>query len=292
MNNVSTKKLLKNFLKKWNLTFWDVPVWLIGTLISFVWFMPFIWMISTSLKLPEHVMTKEIEWIPREITFQNYIKMLDFPVLRWTFNSIIQASISTTLTVIFGALAGYAIARMRFPGRQFIFALFLLSIMIPGEVTVIPLLLAFIKLGYHNTYASLILPTIANVFSVYIFRQFFLNFPKDLEDAAKIDGAGHFRIFFYIAFPLARAPMIATIVIIFTLNWNSFVWPLLIVFTESMKTLPVGVAIFAPVSGSFTQEGFALRMAAISCLAIPSLIVFFILQRYFIAGLTQGGIKE
>ena len=286
------KRSINKILKKWNLTLLDFPIWAIGTFVSIIWFMPFIWMISTSLKLPEHAITKNIEWLPKVVTLENYIRMLDFPILKWTLNSIIQASISTTLTVLFGALAGYAIARLRFPGNQLVFAFFLASIMIPSEVTLVPLLLAFIKSGYANTYASLILPTIANVFSVYIFRQFFLNFPSDLEEAAKIDGAGNFRIFFSIAFPLARAPMIATIVIIFTLNWNNFVWPLLVVFEESMKTLPVGIAQFAPNEGSYTQEGFTLKMAAVSCLALPSLFLFFFLQKYFISGLSQGSIKE
>jgi multiple sugar transport system permease protein len=286
------KRSISKILKKYNLTLLDFPIWAIGTFISIIWFMPFIWMISTSLKLPEHAITKNIEWLPKVVTLENYIRMLEFPIMRWIFNSIVQASISTTLTVFFGALAGYAIARLRFPGNQLVFAVFLASIMIPSEVTLVPLLLAFIKSGYANTYASLILPTIANVFSVYIFRQFFLTFPRDLEDAAKMDGAGHFRIFFSIALPLARAPMIATIVIIFTLNWNNFVWPLLVVFEESMKTLPVGIAQFAPNEGSYTQEGFTLKMAAVSCLALPSLILFFFLQKYFISGLSQGSIKE
>ena len=133
------KKSLNNILKKWNLTLIDFPIWAIGTFISIVWFMPFIWMISTSFKLPEHTMTKDIEWLPRVVTLENYIRMLDFPILRWFLNSIIQASISTTLTVFFGALAGYAIARLKFPGNQFIFAIFLASIMIPPEVTLVPL---------------------------------------------------------------------------------------------------------------------------------------------------------
>ena len=124
------KKTLNNILKKWNLTLIDFPIWAIGTFISIVWFMPFIWMISTSFKLPEHTMTKDIEWLPRVVTLENYIRMLDFPILRWFLNSIIQASISTTLTVFFGALAGYAIARLKFPGNQFIFAIFLASIMV------------------------------------------------------------------------------------------------------------------------------------------------------------------
>jgi multiple sugar transport system permease protein len=169
-----------------------------------------------------------------------------YPVARWTLNSVIQAGVSTTLCVLFGAMAGYALARMRFPGRDLIFAAFLASLMIPTEITVVPLLIAFLQVGWANTYQALILPMIANVFSVYIFRQFFLTFPKELEEAVIIDGAGRFQIFFRIALPLARAPMIAATVIIFTLNWNNFLWPLLVTFEESMKTLPVGIAVFAP----------------------------------------------
>ena len=113
-----------------------------------------------------------------------------------------------------------------------------------------PLLLAFIKIGWASTYQALILPMIGNVFSVYIFRQFFLTFPKELEEAAIVDGAGRFQIFFRIALPLARAPAIAAAVIIFTLNWNNFLWPLLVTFDEDMKTMPVGIAAFAPVIGT------------------------------------------
>ena len=269
----------------------DIPIWTIGTIISIIWFMPFIWMLSTSLKLPENVITKEIIWFPEEITFGNYIRMLEFPIIRWFLNSGIQAICATTLTVISGAMAGYAFSILKFPGNKLIFLIFLTSIMIPPEVALVPLLLAFIKTGFANTYISLILPTIANVFSVYIFRQFFINLSKELIESAKMDGASHLRIFYSIAFPMARAPLIATTVIIFTLNWNNFVWPLLVTFEENMKTLPVGIAQFSPVTGSYTQEGYALKMAAVSCLAIPSLLLFFFLQKYFITGLSQGSVK-
>ncbi|MDG2198010.1 MAG: carbohydrate ABC transporter permease [SAR324 cluster bacterium] len=269
----------------------NIPIWSIGTIISIIWFMPFIWMLSTSLKLPENVITKEIIWLPKEITFGNYVRMLEFPIIRWFLNSGIQAICATTLTVISGAMAGYAFSILKFPGNKIIFLIFLTSIMIPPEVALVPLLLAFIKTGYANTYISLILPTIANVFSVYIFRQFFINLSKELIDSAKMDGASHLRIFFSIAFPMARAPLIATTVLIFTLNWNNFVWPLLVTFEENMKTLPVGIAQFSPVTGSYTQEGYALKMAAVSCLALPSLLLFFFLQKYFITGLSQGSVK-
>jgi multiple sugar transport system permease protein len=182
---------------------------------------------------------------------------------------------------------------MRFPGNGLLFAIFVASLMIPAEVTVVPLLLAIIKIGWASTYQALILPTIANVFSVYIFRQFFLSFPTELEEAARMDGASPFKIFWLIALPLARAPAIAATVIIFTLNWNNFLWPLLVTFNEDMKTLPVGIAQFAPVVGSHTQlEGFSVAMAAVTVLSIPSLILFFVLQKYFIQGLSQGSVKS
>ena len=185
-------------------------------------------------------------------------------------------------------MAGYALARLKFPGRDALFFLFIASLMIPTEVTVVPLLLGIIKIGWWNTYQALIVQPLTYVYSVYIFRQFYLNFPRDLEDAAKMDGAGHFLIFWRIALPLARAPLIAATVIVFTLNWNNFLWPLLAVSSEEMKTLPVGIAAFAPVIGTRTQlEGFALGMAGVTILSVPTLALFFFLQRYFIQGLSQ-----
>jgi multiple sugar transport system permease protein len=173
-----------------------------------------------------------------------------------------------------------------------LFLLFLASIMIPPEVGVVPLLLAVIKVGWASTYQALILPLIGNVLSVYIFRQFFLSFPRELEEAATMDGAGRFTFFFKVALPLARSPLIAATVIVFTLNWNNFLWPLLVTFDESMKTLPVGIAAFAPVIGSHTQlEGYAVAMAAVTVLSVPSVLLFLGLQRYFIQGITMGGIK-
>jgi multiple sugar transport system permease protein len=284
---------ITTFLENRNMRLINVPFWLLGMALALVWAMPFFWMISTSLKRPEDVLTPQIEWLPRVVTFDNYVKVFEFPVLRWAFNSLVQAGASTALCVFFGAMAGYALARMRFPGNGFLFALFVASLMIPAEVTVVPLLLAIIKVGLASTYAALILPTMANVFSVYIFRQFFLTFPNELEEAARLDGAGPFRIFWLIALPMARAPAIAAAVIIFTLNWNNFLWPLLVTFNDSMKTLPVGVAQFAPVVGTHTQlEGFSVSMAAVTVLSIPSVLLFFVLQRYFIQGLSQGGIKS
>lgn len=270
----------------------DVPVWLFGMFFVVLWAAPFVWMVSTSLKPSSQVMTPVVEWLPREVTLENYRNVMKYPIATWAMNSVIVAGVATALCVLFGAMAGYALARLRFPGRNVIFLLFLASIMIPPEVGVVPLLLAMIKVGWASTYQALILPTIANVLAVYIFRQFFLTFPRELEEAAIVDGAGPFKIFFRIALPLARSPAIAATVIVFTLNWNNFLWPLLITFDENMKTLPVGIAAFAPVVGSHTQlEGYATAMAAVTLLCIPSVVLFLALQRYFIEGITTSGLK-
>ena len=287
------RKWLQRELETRRLNMLDLAIWPAGMVVAFLWVLPFLWMLSTSFKYPADVMTKDIEWLPSRITLDNYIKVFEYPVVRWGVNSLIQAGVSTALCVLFGAMAGYALARLHFPGRNILFAFFLASLMIPAEVSVIPLLLGFIKLGWASSYQALILPAIGNVFSVYIFRQFFLSFPVELEDAAKLDGAGPFNLFFRIALPLARAPAIAASVIIFTLNWNNFLWPLLVTFDESMKTLPVGIAAFTPVVGTRTQiEGYSVAMAAVTILSIPSLLLFCFLQRYFIQGISQGSVKQ
>jgi multiple sugar transport system permease protein len=275
------------------LTLKDIPAWLVGMAFVLMWAAPFLWMVSTSFKPPARVMTSDIEWLPHKWTLANYAKVLgQYPVGRWALNSIIVAVSSTALCVLFGAMAGYALARLRLPGRNLIFLVFLGSLMIPPEVGVVPLFIAMLRIGWASTYQALILPTIANVLSVYIFRQFFLNFPKELEEAALVDGAGVFRIFFQVAMPLARSPLIAATVIIFTVNWNNFLWPLLIVFDDNMKTLPVGIADFAPVVGTHTQlEGYAVDMAAVTLLCIPSVLLFLVLQRHFIQGITVGSVK-
>ncbi|MFL5258203.1 MAG: carbohydrate ABC transporter permease [Hyphomicrobiales bacterium] len=284
---------LNRRLRPWSLRVEELPVWLFGLAFATMWVLPFVWMVSTSLKYPSDVMSVDIEWLPRRATLDNYVKMFaNYPVLRWMLNSVIVVTISTALCVLSGAMAGYALARLRFPGRNLLFLLYVSALMVPIEVYVVPLLLGIIKIGWANTYQALILPTVGNVFSVFIFRQFFLNFPSDLEDAARIDGAGHGLIFWKIALPLARAPLIAATVIVFTLNWNNFLWPLLVTFDESMKTLPVGIAAFTPVTGTRTQlEGFALAMAGVTLLSVPSVALFAFLQRYFVQGLRSGAVR-
>lgn len=286
------KKKFGFFLQRGNMKPREIPIWLIGLIVAVFWIAPFIWMVSTSLKPPKEVMTREIEWIPRHVVLENYVKVFQYPILRWAWNSFVVAGTATIVGTFFGALAGYALARLNFPGKKIFFGVLLASLMIPAEMTIVPMFVGFLKAGLANTYIALILPAIPNVFSVYIFRQFFLELPKELEDAAAIDGASQFGIFWRIALPLARAPMIAAFILLFTINWNAFLWPLLIVFEDNMKTMPVGIAAFTPVVGTHTQlEGFGIAMAGVTLLSLPSLLVFFFLQRFFIEGISRTGIK-
>lgn len=269
-----------------------IAVWALGLVVAVCWAAPLVWMVSTSVKPPGDVMTRHIEWLPRRVTLENYEKVLEKPVLRWFANSTVVAVSATLASLLTGSMAGYALARLHFPGRSLLFVGVLAALMIPTEMTIVPLFIGFLKAGLVNNLLALILPSLASVFSVYLFRQFFLTLPGELEDAAAIDGAGRFRIFFQIALPLSKPAVIAASILLFTANWNAFLWPLLIAFKDEMKTLPVGMAAYAPNIGTYTQiEGFAPAMAAMTILSAPSVLVFLILQRHFMEGATRIGIR-
>jgi multiple sugar transport system permease protein len=268
-------------------------LWAIGMVLALLWLLPILWMVSTSFKPPGQVMTADVQWLPRTPTFENYLAVFRRPMLVWFQNSLITAVASTAASLLTGALAGYALARLNFPGRSLIFVLMVAAIMIPTEMTIIPLFLAFLKLKLVNSYLALVLPSLASVFSVYLFRQFFLTLPHELEDAAAIDGCNRFQTFWRIALPLAQPAAVAGAILLFSNHWNAFLWPLLVMLKEEWKTLPVGVATFGSVGGAGqTQiQGFGIAMAAVTILALPSLLVFLALQRYFIEGVTKTGLK-
>lgn len=269
-----------------------ILAWLLGMVAAIVWILPFFWMLSTSLKEPSTIMTKEIQWFPSQVTLENYRAVFTAPLLRWLFNSAVVVSLGTLVAVLAGATAGYALARLQFRGRSVLFAVILASIMIPSELSIVPLFIAFLKIGLIDSYLAIALPTFANVMSVYIFRQFFARLPMELEDAARIDGCGQVGIFLRIALPLARAPMTAATVLVFTANWNQYIWPLLVTFSGNMKTMPLGVSQFSPSSGDYAQaSSFGPAMAAATLLSIPSLLVFLVLQKFFVEGISRVGLK-
>ncbi len=259
-------------------------------LVVIAWAAPFLWMLTTSVKPAGEIMTRDVAWVPRQVTDEHYRRVFAEPVLRWLLNSLIVAAAATAVSLLSGAMAGYAFARLHFPGRRVLFFLVLATLMIPFEMTVVPLFIGVLRAELVDTYAGLILPSVASALGVYLFRQFFLALPRELEDAARVDGAGRFRAFFSIALPVARPAVAAAAILLFTTNWNAFLWPLLVAFSEERKTLPVGLATFAPGVGGQTQlESFGPAMAAATILTVPSLLVFLVLQRHLVAGVAGPG---
>lgn len=269
-------------------------VWAAGTAAAVAWALPLVWMLSTSVKPPGQVLTRTVEWLPHTVTLENYIKVMQKPVVHWMLNSAIVTAASTIISLATGAMAGYALARLNFPGRKTLFFLILAVLMIPTEMTIVPLFIGVLRVGLVNSYLALMVPSLASAFSVYLFRNFFLSMPRELEDAASLDGAHRFRIFWSVALPVARPAVIAGAILLSTNYWNAFLWPLLVIFQENMKTLPVGMAGFTPGTGvgqSTQLGGYAPAMAAMTILTIPSILVFLLLQRQFIEGTTSAGIK-
>lgn len=284
----------KGETRRFRIFTWQTLLSLLGITVALLWVFPLYWMFATSLTPERFVLSRDLSLIPPQITLENYITVFrDNPTLRWFVNSVLTAVSVVAGSLLLGSMAGYALARLHFPGRKLIFWVLIGSLMIPFEMTVIPLFLGVLKLNLQDTYFPLIVPSLGSVFAVYLYRQFFLTFPRELEDAAAIDGCSRFGMFWRIAMPTAQAATIAGAILIFTENWNAFLWPLLVAFTDEWKTLPVGMAIFTRVNaqGGDTQNGYGVAMAAVAVVALPTLIFFLTVQRYFIEGITQTGIK-
>ncbi len=249
---------------------------------------PFVWMVSTSFKLPKEIFVFPPTWIPSEPTIKNYVDLfrnLDFA--RPFLNTVIVSGSITFLSVLFSSMAGYAFAKFRFRGRDALFMLILATIMVPGQMTIIPVFLMLRHLGLINTYSGLIIPAMVSAFNVFFMRQFIITIPDDLLEAAKMDGAREGFLYFKIILPLS-GPALSTIAIFtFTGSWNSFLWPLIIAQDERMYTLPVAISVLAGQYG----ENIAIQMAG-SCIVIAPILVFFIFaQRYFIKGISLTGMK-
>lgn len=225
------------------------------------------------------------------ITTANYFHVFHaIPITRYFLNSLIVSVFTTIGQVLFSTLAGYAFARMNFKGRNLIFFIFLITMFIPPQVNIIPLFFLMRELHLVDTYQALILPGIFGGFGVFMMRQYFLGFSKDLEEASIIDGCNKFQMFFKIAMPLA-APAIATLAIFtFITSWNSFIWPLIITNSESMRTLPLGLAIFKGSYREITMWG-DLFACSVVC-ALPTILIFLFEKKYLINDMLKGAVKE
>ena len=270
-----------------------VVIVVLGLLFTILWFAPLLWNILTSLKPTGEILTNPPQWLPSEFSFEHYERVMEKPIGQWTYNSLHISVISTVLTLVLGAAAGYAFARLEFFGRNVLFWLVLASFMMPFEVMLIPLYRMMGDFGLVGTRWSIILPSVAGPFSVYLFRQFFLSIPRELEDAAAIDGAGLFTRFTRIVMPLSVPACTAVGILAFSENFNQYIWPLIMSTSDEVKTLPVGVAQFAPSlqgSTNITQY-YGMGAAAATLMIIPSLLVFLVLQRFFMRNIMISGMK-
>lgn len=270
----------------------DVLLWTVGALVTLLWLVPLGWMFLSSFKPEGEILTRTPQLLPREFILTHYLTIFKQPILRWSINSTLVALGGTLLTLFVSATAGYAFARFSFRGKNAIFALLIATLIVPFEVTMIPLYLLMSGLSLTGTLAAMILPDAASAIGVYIFRNFFLSFPRELEDAAAMDGSGPWGTFFRIALPLARPAILAVAILAFVGYWNAFLWPLLVSSPET-TTMALGVSIFRPAASNTGQTQFlGPGLAAASLLALPTLIVFFVLQRYFVQGVTSSGLKQ
>nr|WP_309100430.1 carbohydrate ABC transporter permease [Fredinandcohnia onubensis] len=263
-------------------------IYLILILGSLLMLLPFIWMLSTSLKSSGEVTSMPPIWIPENFKWENYAEAFKMaPFVKYFINSVIVTILSTIGELLTTILAAYAFSRVSFYGRDFIFAILLGTMMVPGEVLLIPNYVTLSNLGWIDQYEALIVPWLASIFSIFLLRQFFLGIPKELSYAAKIDGCRDFRFLWTIMVPLAKPALITIILLKAIGSWNAFLWPLIVTQSKEMRTLPVGLTSFSTEAGTI----YELLMAASTMIILPMIILYIILQKYIIEGVAKAGIK-
>ena len=261
-------------------------------LVAFALFfiIPFLWIISTSLKGSTQIFSIPPQWIPEKFHWENYADIFDrMPFLGYLKNSILISSVAIIGTLFSSSVVAYSFSCLKWPGRDALFIVVLTTMMLPMQVTMIPVFVLFKELGWLNTFKPLTIPAFFGVsaFSIFLLRQFFLTIPKDLLDSARIDGCSELRIYWNIVLPLAK-PALATVAILtFMFSWNDFLGPLIYLSDKTKGTLALGLGMFV---GQHVTE-WALLMAASTLMMIPMILIFFFFQKYFIQGFTMSGLK-
>jgi multiple sugar transport system permease protein len=266
-----------------------IGFYLLMTLFALFFLLPLLWMVSTAFKPFEEWLSTS--WIPVKPTLENFTSIFNDKYLtftNWFFNSLLIAVLFTAAILIIDSLAGYAYARLEFPGKDFLFGLMLATLVMPGIMFLIPNYLNVAKLNWIGTIQGVIAPGLSGVFGVFFMRQFFQSLPKELEEAAYIDGASVLRTFLSVVLPLSKGPIITLAIITFLDSWNSFLWPLLILGGKrTALTLPVGLA---TLQGQYTFD-YGKLMAGAMVLTLPVLILYAFFQRFIIRSISMTGIK-
>ena len=255
---------------------------------SFVFLLPVLWMLFASVKPEGLILSNPSQLFPTHFTWTNYTDAFQaIPFARQSLNTLIFAGSVTILSLLFDSMMAYALARLDVPGKKLLFLLVLLFLMMPTQITLIPVYQLLAHLNLINTFPGLIIPRATNAFGIFFLRQFFIGIPKDLSEAARIDGANEFRIYWSIVMPLARPALLTLGLFHFMFNWNDLLWPLIISTSADMATLPAGLAEF----GGEHVVQYGLLMAGATMAMLPMLVAFLLVQRKFIQGIATTGFK-
>jgi len=279
------KRSRHNLLRAWSQAVLTILLIVLGLLVSF----PFVWMVRSSIMLEKEALVFPPIWIPSEFTLASYIGALTIqPFARYILNSLFVSTTIMLGQVLTASMGAYAFARLRFPGRDKLFLVYLATMMIPSQVTLVPSFVLVSWLGWIDTYFAFIVPGLFSAYLTFLMRQFLLNIPKELEDAARIDGAGYIRIFATIILPLAQAALITCALLSFMGSWTSFLWPLIVTRSSDMRTVPIGLAALQQQQG---YVNFPQLMAGSVMALLPIIILFLSLQRYYLQGIATTGLK-
>ena len=265
--------------------------WVVMGLLTLVFVVPLLWMLLTSFKTNVESRTVPPTFLPSEWTLAAY-RTLFFgddasPVLIWLLNSFLAATAHSVLVVVISAMAGYALARMEFPFKRLIFGFIIATLFVPGFIFLMPNFMLLSRIGWLDTLWSVIVPGAAGAFGVFFMRQFFTGLPVELEESARIDGAGPWRVFRSIVLPNARPAVVTLAVLSFLANWNDFIWPIYVLFSPERLTLPSGLS---RLQGAYDID-YPVIMAGAALAAVPVLILYIFVQRYVIEGVASSGIK-
>jgi len=268
----------------------DIAVYIALLAVGITMLVPFGWMIVSSLRDKTEFFRQVGGLFPSGVHWSNYLQAwTTVPFADFFTNSVLVAACVTLGQLITCSFAAYAFARLKFRGRDALFIAYLSTMMVPTQVTMIPLFIMMVKLRWIDSYTALIVPFLASAYGCFLLRQFFLTIPQELEDAATIDGCGHWSIYTRLILPLSKPALSAFGVIAFLGSWNSFIWPLIVINRPSMKTIPIGLQ---SLQGFYGDGNWAVLMAGAVIAALPMLVIFLIAQKQFIEGITLTGLKE
>ncbi|PMB31573.1 sugar ABC transporter permease [Fischerella thermalis CCMEE 5319] len=272
-----------------NLQVKNIGTYIILSAIAIVTLFPLFWLVSTAFKSQtENIFQSPPQLLPSQPTFENFVSVWQSnPFGQYLFNSTLVAVLTVGLNLLFCALAAYPLARLSFPGRNWIFIAIISTIMIPFQIVMIPLYILTVQLGLRNTYLGIIFPSLASAFGIFLLRQAFMSVPKEMEEAARMDGCSELGIWWHVMLPAVRPALVTLAIFVFIGSWSDFLWPLIVIQDESLYTLPLGVAKLA---GTFSLDWRLVAAGSVISI-LPVMILFLFLQRYIVPTETGSGVK-